>query len=774
VQKAHSQFTSIVIVGLVLACLAGLTPTAAAQTNPVPLINDPLVPGSAVPGGKSFTLTVNGTGFANGASVLWNGSALLTVVNSHSKLTATVPAADIAAAGTAYVSVTNPKAAQSSNVVTFPITYASTAVAFAGFSQVATLYAQTLGVADFNGDGNPDVALLDGSGNINVLLGNGNGTFSPPVVSPVGAVVVYGPAVIADLNGDGKLDIATPYVGVYFGNGDGTFSAGPQYPEGEYGGAEISAGDFNHDGLLDLAVVACGNYCTTYVLLGQGDGTFQNDGGTNGASASPPAVGDYNRDGKLDLAEITYLSYTYLPLILLGNGDGTFQNGATYGTTEMSTVSTADFNGDGILDLAGVDISGSAVDVLLGNGDGTFGTAATYSTASQAYNLFLGDFNGDGKPDLLAVTNAGTVSLLIGNGDGTFQNHVDYSLGTTGLVQAIGDFNRDGRLDFLGAGFDQDVVSVFLQTAAQLSPTGLTFGDQSIGTTSPPQTVTLTNVGNGTMTISGVAVTGTNSSDFGQTNTCGTSLAPGASCAINVTFTPNATGSLSASLSVTDSAVGSPQTVSLTGTGTQATVTLSPTSLTFGVILVKSSTQPKPVTLTNTGNGSLSITNVSTTGDFTQTNTCGSSVAAGASCIIDVTFKPTATGTRTGTLSITDNAPGSPQTVALSGTGTVVRLSASSINFGSQKVGTTSPPVSVTLGNAGTTPLDIFSIKIGGADPEDFAETNNCGQSLGAGKTCIVTVTFTPTAMGTRSASLAITDNGGGSPQRVVLSGDGT
>ncbi|HEV2382476.1 MAG TPA: choice-of-anchor D domain-containing protein [Terriglobia bacterium] len=772
-QKAHAQFNFIVIVGLALACLAGLTHTAAAQTNPVPLINDPLVPGSAVPGGKSFTLTVNGTGFASGASVLWNGVALLTVVNSQSKLTATVPAADIATAGTALVNVTNPKASQASNVLAFPVTQASTAVAFAGFSQVGTLYAQTLGVADFNADGNLDVALLDGQGNINVLLGHGDGTFSAPVVSLLGAPTAYG-AVISDFNGDGKLDIATSYVGIYFGNGDGTFTAGPQYPEGPYGGAEISAGDFNRDGLVDLAVVACGNYCTTYVLLGQGNGTFQNDGGTDGASGSPPAVGDFNRDGKLDLAESTYLSYTYLPLILLGNGDGSFQNGITYGTTEMSTVSTADFNGDGLLDLAGVDISYSAVDILFGNGDGTFGSAVKYSTASQAYNLFVGDFNGDGKPDVLAVTNTGTASLLLGNGDGTFQNHVDYSLGTSGSVQAIGDFNRDGKLDFVTAGFGQDVVSVFLQTAAQLSPTSLTFGDQSIGTTSPPQTVTLTNVGNSTMTISGVAVTGTNSGDFAQTNTCGTNLVAGASCAISVTFTPTVTGTRAASLSVTDSAVGSPQTVSLTGTGTQATVTLSPTSLTFGVILVKSSTQPKPVTLTNTGNGSLAITNLSTTGDFSQTNTCGSSVAAGTSCIINVTFKPTATGTRTGTLSITDNAPGSPQTVALTGTGTVVKLSAASINFGSQKVGTTSPPVPVALGNAGTTPLGISSIKIGGADPEDFAETNNCGQSLEAGKSCTITVRFTPTATGTRSAWLGISDNGGGSPQRVALSGDGT
>jgi hypothetical protein len=766
-QKADRRFNSLA--GAFIAVMLLFAVTSAAQTNPVPLINDPLVPGSAVPGGKSLTLTVNGTGFASGASVLWNGSALVTVVNSASKLTATVPAADIATAGTAYVSVTNPKASQSSNVLAFPITNSSTAVAFVG-SNVAVLYDSTiLGVADFNNDGDPDIAVVDNAGNIDVLLGHGDGTFSAPVVSPLSVQPAEG-AVIRDFNGDGNLDLATSAVGVYFGKGDGTFTAGPQYPSTYTYSA--SGGDFNADGQLDLAIA--GGYYNGffYLLLGQGDGKFQSTPNYNGGISA--AVGDFNRDGKLDIASSD--GNNSLVDVFLGNGDGSFQNGVDYGNTYVSNVTTADFNGDGILDLAA-----NGIVVLLGKGDGTFGSETSYATGLGPFHLLVADFNGDGKPDLITTnsycspTCTQSVSVLLGNGDGTFQNHVDLDAGSSdSYTIAAGDFNRDGRLDFVTLDYWVGQVSVFLQTTAQVSSTSLAFGDQSINTTSPPQTLTLTNIGSAAITVSGITITGSNSSDFAQTNTCGTSLAAGASCAINVTFTPNETGSLAATLNISDSAVGSPQTVSLTGTGTEPTVMLSPASLTFGVILVNGSSSAKPITLTNTGNGSLSITSISTTGDFSQTNTCGSSVAAGASCVINVTFKPTATGTLAGSLLITDNAPGSPQTVALSGTGTVVRLSAVSINFGSEPVGSTAGPVSLILANTGTSALEISSIGIQGADAGDFAETNTCGKSLPAGATCALKVTFTPTAKGTRTATLGVTDNGGGSPQKVALSGTGT
>jgi hypothetical protein len=207
-----------------------------------------------------------------------------------------------------------------------------------------------------------------------------------------------------------------------------------------------------------------------------------------------------------------------------------------------------------------------------------------------------------------------------------------------------------------------------------LSPTSLAFGNQSVGTTSTAHTVTLSNTGNATLSITSLALTGTNASDFAQTNTCGSSVAASANCTITVTFTPAASGSRTASVSITDNASGSPQTVSLSGTGTAALASLSPTSLAFGSQPAGTTSTAQTVTLSNTGNAALSITSLALTGtnasDFAQSNTCGSSLAAGANCTIAVMFTPSVAGTRAASLRIADNSSGSPQTVPLSGAGT--------------------------------------------------------------------------------------------------------
>src|SRR5439155_8406661 len=210
-------------------------------------------------------------------------------------------------------------------------------------------------------------------------------------------------------------------------------------------------------------------------------------------------------------------------------------------------------------------------------------------------------------------------------------------------------------------------------------------------------------------------------------------LAAGASCTMRVTFKPTTSGLRSAALSVSDSAAGSPQIASLSGTGVVSgpNATLSPTSVTFAAKLVGTTSPGKSVTLTNFGSTTLSIISITASGDFSQTHSCGSSVAPLASCTISVTFKPTQIGTRTGTLSIADNAPGSPQSVALSGTGVVsgpnATLSPTSLIFACRNIigdgcgcHTLATP---TLTNFGSTTLSITGIGITGAA---FSETNNC------------------------------------------------
>jgi hypothetical protein len=315
------------------------------------------------------------------------------------------------------------------------------------------------------------------------------------------------------------------------------------------------------------------------------------------------------------------------------------------------------------------------------------------------------------------------------------------------------------------------------QPVAQVAPSNLTFGSQTVGVVSEAQSVTLNNTGDAALSLTSVAVTGTNASDFVPTNTCATSLATGSHCTFSVTFTPSATGSRAASLTITDNATGSPQMVSLTGTGAAPVVSLSPSSLSFANQSLGTASMPQTVTLTNSGNAALNVTSLAITGanagDFSQASNCGNSVAAGANCTINVTFTPSASGSRAAALTVTDDATGSPQMVSLTGTGTapVVSLSPSSLSFVNQLLGTVAVPQTITLTNTGNAALSVTSLAIIGANPTDFAQTNNCGSSVTAGANCTINVTFTPSASGSRAAALAVTDNATGSPQTVSLSG---
>ncbi len=203
--------------------------------------------------------------------------------------------------------------------------------------------------------------------------------------------------------------------------------------------------------------------------------------------------------------------------------------------------------------------------------------------------------------------------------------------------------------------------------------------------------------------ITGIELTWTNPTDFAQTNNCGSSVAAGARCTFNVTFTPATTGSLQAALSIYDNASGGQQSQGLYGTGSSSAplASLSPSSLTFASQAVGATSAAQTLTLSNTGNAALSITSITLTGtnpgDFAQTNTCGSSVAAGANCSISVSFKPTASGSRTATVTVTDNATGSPQSVSLSGTGAVASPVITSATAWNETVGTAvSYPITAT------------------------------------------------------------------------------
>jgi len=191
---------------------------------------------------------------------------------------------------------------------------------------------------------------------------------------------------------------------------------------------------------------------------------------------------------------------------------------------------------------------------------------------------------------------------------------------------------------------------------------------------------------------------------------------------------------------------------------------------------VGTTSPPQPVKLTNFGSDTLNITSIVASGDFDEKDDCGSSLPPLGSCTIDVTFAPTRQGHRTGAITITDNAPDSPQKVNLTGAATVVQLNPTSLNFGSVFVGRESTPQDTTVTNVGKTKLHVTKIAITGADSGDFLfQQNTCPNPgyLRGGKSCTITVVFKPTQVGSRSADVSISDDGGSSPQQVSLSGTG-
>src|SRR2546422_10943 len=328
--------------------------------------------------------------------------------------------------------------------------------------------------------------------------------------------------------------------------------------------------------------------------------------------------------------------------------------------------------------------------------------------------------------------------------------------------------------------------------AVTLAPTNLAFGTQRLSTTSPVQTVTLTNSGTATLSITSIVLAGLNPGDFAIAagNTCPTgagSVAPGASCTISISFTPAATGARTATVTITDDAAGSPQLVSLVGMGIAPAVTLAPTNLAFGTQRLFSSMIPQPPRSTLCASATLFLSSIVLAGlnpgDFAiaagTTCTNGATVVVGASCLVNLTFTPTAYSARTATVTITDDAPGSPRSVSLAGTGIVpaVTLAPTNLAFGTQRLSTTSPVQTVTLTNSGTATLSITSIVLAGLNPGDFAiaagTTCTNGATVVAGASCLVNLTFTPTAASARTATVSITDDAPGSPQSVSLPGTG-
>jgi hypothetical protein len=421
-----------------------------------------------------------------------------------------------------------------------------------------------------------------------------------------------------------------------------------------------------------------------------------------------------------------------------------------------------------------VDSSGNAY--VAGSTGPDFPTVDAFqATFKGAGNAFVSKLNASGSALLYSTYLGGTGFSAYG--DLAYAIAVDssgnaYVTGQTSSTDfpTVNPLQAINKAGYYGTAFVA-MLSPGPAPAVSFSTPALDFG--SVSTTSPQQSATLTNLGNATLSITGITVSG----DFALVTTAtscpygGGTVAPEANCTLDVTFTPTATGVRTGILTVTDNSSGSPHAIQLSGTGVLSAANVSPTSLGFNGQSVGTASSPQPVTLTNPSSLTLTISNVTISSGWTQSNNCLPSVGPSASCTINVSFQPTASGFQTGRLSLTDYALNSPQTVSLDGTGLApaVSLSATSLTFNGQLVSTPSAPQTVTLTNTGNGALTPLTITTSG----DFSQSNNCGSSVAPNASCTMSVKFAPTAGGARSGALTLADNAGGSPQTIPLSGTG-
>ena len=478
----------------------------------------------------------------------------------------------------------------------------------------------------------------------------------------------------------------------------------------------------------------------------------------------------------------------------------------TGAVTEGATIVISDNarGGAQVLQVAGVsgDPEGTLSASTLDFGDVTSGTTGgpLYVTLTNTGGLPLEVTqitSSSGEFPVLATGGAG-----VGAGCSTIPAGMSCLLGVEFKPTAAGSANATLTLtDNSGnvAGATQTVTLTGTGTSGgpvvSVAPAAVPFGTQQIGTTSGAQIVTLANIGTANLSLTSVSIGG-GGGDFeipsGWQNACplqGVSIAPGGSCVVPLTFAPKAAGSVSGSLNFFDNAGTGEQSVALSGAG-QGTiaVNVTPTSISFTSASVGTKSAATTVTVANTGSAPLEITSVGVVGtdatDFPETTTCTGSVLPGKSCVVQVTFVPTASGARTAILNVGDDAAGSPQSVSLSGTATqaAATLSPASLSFSpGQLAGTASAPQTVTLNSTGNGALAVSKISFPGTDPSDFSETDNCTGSvtIPAGKSCTIQVMFKPlvqdvqcgTNATARCATLTVADNTPSSPQVAAVTG---
>ena len=734
-----------------------------------------------------------------------------------------------------------------------------------------------LAVGDMNGDGKLDLIVV--ANGLQILIGNGNGTFRPPASLPL-SVTGPTAVVAGDFNSDGKWDLAVtanssggPAVAILLGAGNGAFGTETDYPVA--GSNSIITGDFNRDGVADLAIgYSGGGADTVSLLLGKGDGSFNPYISTSvpGNGNDSLAAGDFNRDGKLDLVVSSFYSHPGGISVLLGNGDGTFATAVSYPSLNndwgfTSAVAVGDFNGDGKLDVACTNYDGYDLSVFMGVGDGTFKSAVDYSASINPIGLVTGDFNGDGQEDIASAAGYGSLSqitVLIGKGDGTFTDPVNHAVPAYPYDIAVGDFNDDGKPDLVVDSFnDPGSISVLLgkgngsftshkDTHIGVYPSVFATGDfnndgkldvvvstdflstllgNGDGTLQPPLNQTLPSVpsnfaaadfnldgnldiatclqltsgvslfsgkGDGTFAAPVLIATGDNFSNLGPVFSADLNGDHKPDLAVNISANDGVSIGISILLGDGRGSFQSPRKIlsgySLLAIGDfngdgKADLAVENQSSSIGIALGKGDGTFKSPT-TYSVPGVLSFEH-SVVGDFNGDGKLD--LASVSSSTGTLTVLP---GNGDGTFGqridyITESTPwslaaadfgdgglslaagslgvGNSAFVSILASRPVDALYPSSLQFGSQKVGTTSSALTTTLYNSGGAPMTVDAISA----TSGYAQSNNCGTNLSVGSFCTISVTFTPAAPGNKQGKLNIKDSSSAKTKTIVLDGVG-
>jgi len=604
---------------------------------------------------------------------------------------------------------TNGEAVSSSSVSSLTVTASqasTTNIAQSGNPGSYTLTATVTGQGLVAPGGN--VSFLDTSSG-NALLGSaslGHGTATLTSVKTQSPATGAGPRALAvgDFNGDGIPDLAVANssantLTILQGNRDGTFTANSSAPQTGSQPYFVAVGDFNKDGKADLAVANRTSNSVT-VLLGNGDGTFTASASTQQTGYGPTsiAVGDFNGDGLQDLAVVNGGSNTVT--ILLGNGDGTFTAAVLspqIGSYPQS-IAVGDFNGDGKPDLAVANEDSNTVTVLLGNGDGSFVSVASPSTGSYPESIAVGDFNGDGKPDLaVANTFSNTVTVLLGNGDGTFTAAASPSTGNSPESVAVGDFNGDGKSDLAVANTFSNTVTVLLGN-----------GDGTFTAAASPSTGTNTNptfVAAGDFNADGIP-------DIVVTNTVNSTVTVLASQLMQrATATASSISPVGHGQHAVDASYAGDSSYVSSVSGTTQ-LTAEPAAPVMTLNLSSSSittTQALTVTVSvSGGNG-----NPTPTGSVTLTSGSYSNQQTLANGVATFSVAP-------GTLSVGSDTLNATYTPDASATGIYITATQSAHVTVSTAIGTTTPTMTVTASSVTITNLqtDVITVSVSGVSSQ--------------------------------------------------------